>query len=240
MRIQWTQTEQEKIFNWIEETYYANRSFGSVPKADIDLFFFSCLLDHLKAQNEPVDDFTIGKKLGITNSRVRSLKERKELRYSSENEIVWKEEFVSLIPYAKYDDVSHMVKMNISDVNLLKNVRHFMETNNWFDEYQLNPRLFQCRADFFLEMVEALSDQDKDEHLLIDTATQKRLKEINKKASQDEQNYIEKILSGSIEEGLKGIAIEGSKQILAGVLQCIPFGGIAKMAVDAFIKVIQK
>ena len=126
-------------------------------------------------------------------------------------------------------------KMNIPDVNVLSELRHFVEQNSWCDEYQLNPRLCQCRLEIFVSLCKKLEGNE----LQFDDDAKKKLKEFAK-CNQQEESFIEKILSGSLEDGLKGLAKAGTKVIITEVLKLIPFGGIAADAVDALVDVISK
>jgi hypothetical protein len=73
---------------------------------------------------------------------------------------------------------------------------------------------------------------------VFDDETTKSLKELAK--SEKEENAIQKILSGSLEDGVKDIIISGSKELLPELLKLIPFGGVASKAIELLIKVISK
>ncbi|MBQ3918320.1 MAG: hypothetical protein II695_01480, partial [Oscillospiraceae bacterium] len=180
----------------------------------------------------PFDDHTIANQLGITETRVRGLKERKQLQYPYSN-YDWKKAFVSLIPNARYNDVKKLIQMNIGDVNLLNHVRNYVYGNGWFDEFQLNPRLFQCRLDYFIALCKSLSEE-----ISFDKETEKALKKLS--VSDKEMSAIEKILSGSFEDGMSELVKNASKEVIKEVLKLIPFGGIAGDAVSALIRLIDK
>ena len=174
----WTHEEKIRLTDWINQNYFDNQNFGSVSKTDFELFLFSLYVDHLIDNKEIFDDYTVGKQLGITISRVRSLKERKELKYHRED-YCWVAYFIACIENARYDETAHLVKVNIPDVNVIKDVRYFLEQNGWYDEYQLNPKLFQCRADIFIEMCNCLPDKDGNiENYVITDEAKEKIKEI--------------------------------------------------------------
>jgi hypothetical protein len=229
--VEFSNEEKIAFFDMIADRYY-NRNFGTMLKADIDTFIFSTYIEHCLQNNLPFDDYTLSINLGITESKVRSLKERKQLQYPYEN-YRWKEAFVELIPLAKYNDTKQLIQMNIQDVNLIKDVRHFIYDNGWFDEFQLNPRLFQCRLEYFIALCSRLESE-----VVFDDETKKSLKELAK--SEKEENAIQKILSGDLEDGVKDIIISGSKELLLELLKLIPFGGVAGKAIELLIKVISK
>lgn len=177
------------------------------------------------------DDYTLSNSLGITESRIRSLKERKQLQYSYED-YDWRKEFIKLIPNTKYNDVKKLVQINIGDVNLIKDVSYFVYENNWFDEFQSNPKLFQCRLDYFIDLCYKLGDIKP-----IDEKTKTKLKKLAK--SNQEKSALKKLATGSFEEGIKSLFAVGSKTAIIQVLELIPFGGFAAFAINAFIEALK-
>ena len=236
----WTDKEKIRLTDWMNQNYFDNQNFGSVSKADFELFLFSLYVDHLIDNKEIFDDYTVGKQLGITISRVRSLKERKELKYHRED-YCWVAYFIACIENARYDETAHLVKVNIPDVNVIKDVRYFLEQNGWYDEYQLNPKLFQCRADIFIEMCNRLPDKDgKVENYVIKDEAKEKLKEIASSTTSDkEKSSIAKIIGGATKEGIKELALTASKEVLSAALSAIPFGGIAKTAINFVIEAVK-
>ena len=229
--------DREKIaaFNRLEKEFYC-RNFGSLSKADMETLMFDIYIEHLLNTSQPFDDYAMSKTLGISQSRVRALKVRKELKYPREG-FEWKESFAQLIKNADYDKDTRMVKMIVSDVNVLTELRYFMESNHWYDEYSLNPRLFSCKLDFFVKLCDALSG----ERVQLDNEAGKRLEElVEQMDSGKEKTAIRKILDGATEDGLKALMLTASKEVVLGVLKLLPFGGVAATAIDALIKVIEK
>ena len=66
----------------------------------------------------------------ITQSRVRTLKERKELKYPCKG-FDWRTSFSDSVKNAKYDEADHYVKILIQDVNVLNEARHFIVDNTY-------------------------------------------------------------------------------------------------------------
>lgn len=209
-------------FDKIARRYY-NRNFGTMSKMDFETMLFDIYIDHLLDNSLPFDDHSMSKALGISQSKIRSLKVRKELQYPR-NGFEWKKGFAEEIQRATFDEKTRMVKMMISDVNVLTELRYFMEINGWYDEYQLNPRLFQCRIDFFIQLCGKLSENN----IQIDDEAIQKIKELQKQATNSkEKTALQSIIEGSVEEGLKSLALFASKELLLIVLKQIPFGGIA-------------
>lgn len=87
---------------------------------------FSEYIEHCINNNVHYDDYNLSKELGITQARIRALKERKELKYPHIG-FNWKESFAQEIKNAKYDENDHYIKVIIQDVNVIKEVRHYIE-----------------------------------------------------------------------------------------------------------------
>ncbi|MBP3372485.1 MAG: hypothetical protein J6L88_08160, partial [Clostridia bacterium] len=103
--------------------------------------------------------------------------------------------------------------------------------------YQLNPRLFQCRIDFFLKLCEKMSD----ENVLLDENTEQKLYElIETTKSPCEKDFIKKLLVEGATDGWKDIVKVVSKDFIVQILKVLPFGNIASTAVGYLIDVIEK
>ena len=237
----WTGDEKQKMADWINQHYLCNQNFGSVSKADFELFIFSMFLDHLIDTGQNYDDYTIGKQLGMTISRVRSLKERKELKYHRAD-YYWVNAFTQCIKDAKYDEVTRLVKVNIPEVNVIKDVRYFLEKKGWYSEYQLNPKLFQCRADVFLDLCLCLPDENNNTEFYSLTEEEKsKLKEIKKQCRNDKEGgAIENILKGAVNDGLKELALYATKDVLCAALSAIPFGGVVQPVISYLVKALKE
>ena len=124
-----------------------------------------------------------------------------------------------------------LVQLNISDINVMKDLRHYISNNGWYDEFQLNPKLFQCRLDYFINLCKSLGDE-----ISFDRDTKKALKDIA--SSEREKSAIEKIISGSFENSISEFITDISEAALTEVLKLIPFGGIAGDAIKALINIL--
>lgn len=229
--------EKEDLFNNISNMYF-KKNFGSISKADLETYLFSVYIEHLLDSGEEIDDYTIGRDLGLTISRVRSLKERKELKYPRSN-YDWRDSFLKYAENAKYDDATKLIKFQIPDVNVIKDARYFFEKNNEYDEYQLNPKLFQCTLESFQKMGEMIAKEkgEKREFKVNDEKINKILEENN--CTEKEASAIRRILSGAAEDGLKEILVCGAKEIMLEVLSAFTPIGIAGKIINIMIKAMK-
>ena len=123
-----------------------DRNFGTLSKSEFDLlvFHYYLLEKQAKSAGKYVPDYDIGRDLGLTIQRVRSLREREALKWGFRGN--WKDSFLDCLRFAHCDEKRN-VKMPVPDVNVMKEIRNFIETAGLIDDYQLNPKVFQCNLD---------------------------------------------------------------------------------------------
>ena len=137
------------------------RNFGTLSKSEFDLlvFHYYLLNKQVNVGGQYVSDYDIGLELGLTIQRVRSLREREALKWRSQED--WKAKFLECLKHARYDEKSDAVKIPVLDVNVIKEVRNFIEMVGLIDDYQLNPKVFQCNLDALIAMcLDFKSDSD--------------------------------------------------------------------------------
>ena len=220
--------EKVALFDKVSELYF-NKNFGSTSKADFETLLFSEYIEHRLRVNLPFDDYTISKDLGISQSRVRSLKERKELKYPYKD-FAWIDAFVSAAAKAKYDEHDHYVKFIIQDINVLNETRHFIEEKGWYDECSLNKKLLRIPLDCYTEI--CLKDEE-----ISGLFSEEAKKKIKKVANSD--SAIKDFINDFSKDGLKKFFMSAGKEALISVISCLPFGGIARTAFDFLERAIK-
>lgn len=232
-----TVEEKNELFNDLMEMYF-KKNFGTISKTDFETYIFSFYVNHLEKNNVIFDDYSLGKDLGITQAKVRSLRERRELKYPSDYN--WIDEFLRYAENAKYDENSRLIKFIISDVNVIKDARHFFETNGYYDEFQLNPKLFQCTSEAFIEISKLLCKDRQQDFELIPSEIKPLQDYIeNKKCNEKEASAIKKIINNSVEQGLSELLVNGSKELILFVLGLLrPSAGIPQIIISIIIKAI--
>ena len=229
-------TEEEKIaaFDQISAHYYS-RNFGLFPKANLDILMFSIYLEHCIQCGEPTDDYSLSKALGISQAKIRTMKQNSELQYPSKRVVGWKEEFAACTKNARYDKTKQLVKLTIPEITTITELRHLIVANGLYDEYQLNPRLFQCRIDVFAEICSLL---EKD-GISFDDESKKKLKALKAKIPEEAgKSAVERICAGDWKGGLLELSRFAGEKILAEALDLIPFSGIAKSAISGLCKAV--
>lgn len=171
---QFSTKEKAEMFDEIAARYY-NRNFGQMSKTDMDLLMFHFYIEKISSVSTRGDgtldylqcsDYKISKELGITQQRVRNLKVKNQLVYPSKEERDWKKEFAKLTENARYDQVSKKVIVNIPDPNLYLEIQNFIEEKGAFVEKQLNNKILQIRAEYYIDLVISLESNDNRKRII--------------------------------------------------------------------------
>lgn len=221
--------EKIAIFDKISKKYF-NKNFGSMSKSDFETLLFSEYIEHCIKNNIKYDDYSISKELGITQARVRSLKERKELKYPYEG-FDWQKAFVNSVENAKYDKHNHCVKMIVQDVNVMIEVRNFIENEGWYDELSLNKKLLSIPLDCFVEICYKIENFDN----IFSDDIKKKIKSIEN----SEDTSVKTLLKDFSKDSLKSFLMSASKEMISEVLKLLPFGGLAKTAFGFLSRIIE-
>ena len=159
------------------------------------------------------------------------------LQYPDAYSVDWRAEFADCTKNARYDKTKQLVKMTIPEVTTLTELRHLIIENGLYDEYQLNPRLFQCRLEMFLKICSLLEESG----VSFDSDSKKSIQSLKAKIPDEEgKAAIEKICSGEWKDGLLDLSRSAGKEILIEALDLIPFSGIAKAAIQGLCSAIEK
>ena len=222
--------EIKNLFEELSKMYY-NRNFGSAPKSDIDVLMFSVYIEHCIDSSRLYDDYTLSKELGITQTRIRTLKEKKELKYPRKG-FKWEEAFARELINAKYDKNTNNIKMIIQDINVMNEVRNYIEQKGWYDECSLNKKLLVISLDCFVE----ICFKNEDFEQVFSENVKDNIKKLKRSDS-----AIKEFLSDFTKDGIKNLLVNGTSNIIAQIIGCIPgIGSTLKMLLEHFVKIKEK
>jgi len=146
--------KHEDALNFILDEYF-KAGFGALNKTDIDLIFYSALEQFGDIKDKT--DYKVSKKLGITQQRIRGLKERAYLKYGNINKRVYTEKVIweklqRKLEQITYDNKTEKITIPIYDINLFIELEHIVEERlHSVVGIQLNPKIFQISInDFFV------------------------------------------------------------------------------------------
>lgn len=215
-----------EAFDKIAELYY-NQNFGSTSKQDIDLLMFSIyieqILDKTETDISTYSDYTLSKVLGITQSKIRNLKERKELKYPYEK-FDWKKSFERVSRNATYEN--EKIKIELHDKNLYNEIKNFIEEKGGYVDVKLNTTLLQISPCYYIDF-------------LLDLENDKNREEIRKKLKkqfelhQIDTKYFDKESIG------KQLTSNLADNIICDVLEEIPFKNTVQGIVRNFINILK-
>lgn len=186
--VRFTIEEKAEMFDEIADLFY-KANFGRASKSDIELKMFDFYIRKVISSYQNVDgtidyskcsDYKISKDLGITQQRVRNLKIKNQLINPVEYD--WKAAFANLTKNARYDVCTRKITINIPDPNLFYEIQNFIEEQGGYVEMQLNSKIFQIRAEYYIEL--AISLEPEKSHKEVIKAIRYVLKKSNK------NNYI--------------------------------------------------
>lgn len=221
--------EKAEAFDKIAEAYY-NRNFGSISKSDFDVLMFSIYIERLLEQNESdmesYSDYELSKQLGITQSKIKNLKVKKELLYPYED-FKWENSFSRVCENARFEDGK--IHININDPNLFIELKHFVELRNGRVDIQLNSNSFVISVDMFFELLVYIG-KEEDKKIIL-----KSIKETYQKNEIEIKNIEKASLSKTIKENAAKV---GGKILINGIKECAyqltsPLSKIVKCIAEA-------
>lgn len=222
-----TVESKAKAFDKLAKCYYFC-NFGSTSKADIDLLMFSEYLDRILEQTgddlSTYSDYTLSKLLGITQSRISSLKEKKQLKYPY-GKFEWQESLLKVSNNARYENGK--IKIHISDRSLYLEIKNAIEEMGGFVEVQLNTSLLQISPEYFVNLLMVIQDEDDRDKF------RKKLRKELKSKNDDVDFFDAKGTATLLKENFHEL---GTKAVLDIISACLPGGKIAAQILDAVIK----
>lgn len=190
--------EKAKMFDKIAELFY-NKNFGQASKTDIETLMFHFYIKKLIESNANKDgtidynsysDYKISRQLGITQQRVRGLKIKSHLLHPIKFD--WEKSLATLTHNARYDNKTERITLSIPDPNLFIEIQNYLEENGDYIEKQLNGKLLQIRAEYYIELILHLEPEKTKNEIV--KQIKKKIKESNKEISKFDDRRIGKSL----------------------------------------------
>ena len=184
-----TEPEKAELFDEIAALFY-KQNFGMASKSEIELLMFHIYLEKMIQQNINADgtldynqcsDYRISRELGITPQRVNNLKLRSHMVHPIEFE--WEKSFATLIEHAYYDKERQTVIVSIPDPTLMMKIQEEIELKGGFYEKQLNSKLLQMKACYFVQLMAVVEPEATKGELI------KAMKQSFKKQAKEERPF---------------------------------------------------
>ena len=149
-----------KAFDELAEKYYF-QNFGNISKSELDVLMFSIYIEKILEKDEEnfnaYSDYTLSKLLGITQSKVSSLKIKKQLTYPYDK-FDWKRSFERVLKNARFERNS--IRVYIPDKNLFLELKNIIEINGGFIDTQLNSKLLKISVGDFINLLYEMAKGD--------------------------------------------------------------------------------
>ena len=199
--VEFSDEEKIRMFDEIAKHYY-EVNFGQMSKSEMDLLMFHFYIeklnnDHMKADGtidyRECSDYKISKDLGITQQKIRNLKVKNQLQYPKAYE--WEKALAALTENARYDKNTNKITLNIPDPNLYIEIQNFIEEKGAYVEKQLNSKILQIRAEYYIDLILAVEDTDNRKKII------KELKKEFKHSGVEDDAFNELEIGKSLIEG---------------------------------------
>ena len=214
--IHFSDSEKIEAFDRIADCFL-QQNFGSVGKSDLELIFFSIVIEHLLNNGLSYDDYNISKLLGITQQRVRNLKVKNQLRY--EHSFDWKKALLSRVANASFSPDDRYITIFIDDPNLFIEVQHYIEANGGYVDYTLNPKLLKMNTRDFAKLLVEIGSADNE----------KEVWKVLRQVYREENGNIGEITKDTFATKFKNCTLSMLKDVITGIgvelaSRCLPTG----------------
>ena len=223
-----------KAFDEIAACYYAS-NFGTMSKSDFEILLFHLYIEQILAIDDKdynaYSDFRLAKELGITQSRVSNLKVRKHLQYP--HDFDWREAFLRTSEHSFYE--GGKIKIQMPDINLYYEVKNAIEERGGFIEVTLTKKLLQVPVSSFLDLLVAISPDDKKDEL------EKQLREELQKQFREQKKDKEYVEKATFREELAVFGKDVAQGTIIAILTQLATGSVEVGRIaENVLKVIKK
>ena len=140
----------------VEEAQLFTNHFGSFNKTDYEVLMFTVYLDSL---DEYARDYDISLALGITESKVRSLRVKSQLLYPKP--MNWVDELHKSLKNGYYDDATGLITVTIEDPSVQNLIKNKIEEGFGVVGQTLNKKQLVLPLESFL-LLAAYSEDDEE------------------------------------------------------------------------------
>ena len=221
-----SEEDKARAFDKIANQFYAG-NFGTMAKSDMETLMFSIYIEQILSKSEDdfhtYSDFRLAKELGIAQSRVSSLKVKKQLQYP--HEFRWRDSFARVSENARYENGK--IKIQIPDINLYYEIKNAVEEAGGYIDVTLTPKLLQISPEYFLDLLVAVSETQQREQLRKELRN--KIREKNKDREYLEAQPLGRQLAGCGKE----IILDVLEAAVSGAVEGIPAVTIARNVMNA-------
>lgn len=209
------QIDKDKLFTRIEEAELFSKHFGSFTKSDYEVLMFTIFLDSM---DDEVRDYDISIALGITESKVRTLRVKSQLLYP--RELKWVEQLTSALDHGLY--VDGMITITLENPSVRNMIRNEVESKYGTVNISLNSKQLVLPVESYL-LLAACAEKDTDTVL----------QELNKQFIKDEE-----IIGGIQKEKFKARIFKNVNNVAEAIQNVIALFTYGRPIIEAVIRLI--
>ena len=135
---------------------YFGRGFASLTKTEVEIYLFDIYMAKLERENMVSSYYQIGRQLGISESRVRTLAEKRSLLFQEQPDM--QECLLYLMEQAPANlvgqDKEQRLRIQINDVNYLHALQDYLESQAMGYEPELSGKALRITLQDFLSVIE--------------------------------------------------------------------------------------
>lgn len=146
--------DKDKLYRLVEDAELFTKRFGSFTKADYEVLMFTVFLDSLEGE---VRDYDISIALGITESKVRTLRVKSQLQYP--RELRWVEDLTKALDHGFFDN--GMITVTLENPSVRNRIRNEIESKFGTVGFSLNSKQLVLPVESYL-ILAACAEKDAD------------------------------------------------------------------------------
>lgn len=146
-----TKTELED-FDRLADRFFG-RGFASLTKTEVEVYLFDVYMRGVERVGNEPSYYAIGRELGISESRVRTLAEKRSLYFYEPPSV--DECLLYLLDHAPTEFRGDVVRIQVNDVNILRALQDYMESRELGYEPELSGRAFRVTLPSLLSILDA-------------------------------------------------------------------------------------
>lgn len=127
-------------FERLTERFFG-RGFATLTKTEVEVYLFDIYMRGVERLGDAPSYYTIGRELGITESRARALSEKRSLFFDEPPSV--KKCLRYLLEHAPKDMQDGVIRIQVTDVNILRALQDHIESRELGVEPELSGKAFR-------------------------------------------------------------------------------------------------
>lgn len=131
---------------------FFGRGFASLTKTEVEVYLFDIYMSGVERSGNAPSYYTIGRELGITESRARALSEKRSLYFGEPPSV--DDCLFYLLKHAPKDLQGDVIRIQVTDVNILRALQDHIESRELGVEPELSGKAFRITLTTLFELLD--------------------------------------------------------------------------------------